>query len=622
MYPNRLILISLAVSSICTGCKFSSTTKSESKDASVNVHGYPSEDIKFIGLFDGSAQSEPPLLLRGDKERSMRAAGVMWWGEVFQKFVDRRKLPTLKSCGSVPDDPELLRPYYAFYRRTFGPPPIDFSDGSDPLAKQPDELKPDPLGKIVDAYSAGDCDTYAKTLLTTLQGWNNQRSLELPELYAVYVISKFKPLFSWSYAKIYAKGHGITVSDTLPDDIFLAKTTPSYSYNVEAAKVLSTRYSWAQLNMDTHSSYWNYFYGGIAAFHHDYPVVSGLIPVFGSVMAAGDAFITMVEGKNVAGQTVNRGWSFGVLSVNVALATLDAFMVKAAAIETLQAAKSSASQIVERLKPIQARLVKGETLTADEVAQIQKDLDQNLKVASGADRMKDVGELKGIYNGGGLYQPVYDILEVLPMGKQIRGKLISLFGGTPTKMLDAACGTGLVGQSAKEAFPGLIVDGLDQSAEMMQKAAGRKYGTLVQGDLTNIATWTDKFADGSYDVVTFNMASYFFDEATNTKILTGLTQKLKPGGRLVLSYISEGASETKFITELKNELKGIDAASTGITDQQKMNFLQANIDSANKGVFKYDEEAIRRIAGASGLVVDQTVDAYGGFARVVSLKKL
>jgi ADP-ribosyltransferase exoenzyme len=136
----------------------------------------------------------------------------------------------------------------------------------------------------------------------------------------------------------------------------------------------------------------NYFYGGIASFRHDYPVVSGLIPVFGSVMAAGDAFITMCEGKNADGQTVNRGWSLGVLSVNVALATLDAFMVKAAAIETMQVARSSASQIVERLKPIRARLAKGEALAAEEVTQIQKDIDQCLKSASGADHLQEIGK--------------------------------------------------------------------------------------------------------------------------------------------------------------------------------------------------------------------------------------
>jgi hypothetical protein len=163
MHNYEIALIAIASSLIFTGCKFVNLSKSTAKDTSLGVHGYPSEDIKFIGLFDGSAQSEPPLLLRGDKERSMRVAGVMWWGEVFQKFVDRRGQPSLKSCGSVPDDPEQLRPYYAFNRRTFGPPPIDFIDGSDPLAKEPDELKPDPLGKIVDAYSTGDCDAYAKT---------------------------------------------------------------------------------------------------------------------------------------------------------------------------------------------------------------------------------------------------------------------------------------------------------------------------------------------------------------------------------------------------------------------------------------------------------------------------
>ncbi len=84
----------------------------------------------------------------------------------------------------------------------------------------------------------------------------------------------------------------------------------------------------------------------------------------------------------------------------------------------------------------------------------------------------------------------------------------------------------------------------------------------------------------------------------------------------MVSFLDEAMDGEKFITLLKNELKGLD----GVADADKIKFLEANINSLKKWLNTYSANQVAEIAAQSGFrIVGEPEVAYGGAARVYHL---
>jgi demethylmenaquinone methyltransferase / 2-methoxy-6-polyprenyl-1,4-benzoquinol methylase len=100
------------------------------------------------------------------------------------------------------------------------------------------------------------------------------------------------------------------------------------------------------------------------------------------------------------------------------------------------------------------------------------------------------------------------------------------------RVLDVATGTGLVAQALARRY-GCTVVGLDQSAEMLERARARmerdprlaRLLTLVMGEAEHLP-----FADGEFDHLTFTYLLRYVDDPAAT--LRELARVVRPGGRV------------------------------------------------------------------------------------------
>lgn len=116
-------------------------------------------------------------------------------------------------------------------------------------------------------------------------------------------------------------------------------------------------------------------------------------------------------------------------------------------------------------------------------------------------------------------------------------KTLNTFAGdTSIRILDAGCGTGLVGQALRDLGYSAL-DALDYSKDMLGQAAQKNiYGQLIQADLSQPLS----IADNAYDaVVCTGTFTYGHVDATAFDELIRIT---KPEGHIVFT-IREGAYE-------------------------------------------------------------------------------
>jgi demethylmenaquinone methyltransferase / 2-methoxy-6-polyprenyl-1,4-benzoquinol methylase len=94
------------------------------------------------------------------------------------------------------------------------------------------------------------------------------------------------------------------------------------------------------------------------------------------------------------------------------------------------------------------------------------------------------------------------------------------------RVLDVATGTGLVASDLAERFDANVV-GLDQSAEMLRRAAARGIPNFVgiRGDGQRLP-----FADGAFDAVIHTYLLRYVDDPATT--LSELARVLRPGGQM------------------------------------------------------------------------------------------
>jgi demethylmenaquinone methyltransferase/2-methoxy-6-polyprenyl-1,4-benzoquinol methylase len=113
-----------------------------------------------------------------------------------------------------------------------------------------------------------------------------------------------------------------------------------------------------------------------------------------------------------------------------------------------------------------------------------------------------------------------------------RAAVEAVAAGSGDRVLDVACGTGLVGRALVERW-GCRVVGLDQSAAMLARAramvaADRRLAermTLVEGEAERLP-----FADREFDHLTYTYLLRYVDDPAAT--LRELARVVKPGGRI------------------------------------------------------------------------------------------
>ncbi|WP_330460723.1 class I SAM-dependent methyltransferase [Streptomyces sp. NBC_00820] len=98
--------------------------------------------------------------------------------------------------------------------------------------------------------------------------------------------------------------------------------------------------------------------------------------------------------------------------------------------------------------------------------------------------------------------------------------------GRPARLLDAACGTGIVTRRLAAARPGLRVTGTDLAPAMVRMAAARLPGAILRADSRRLP-----FADASFDAVTTVWLLHLLsDPADLHAVIAECARLLRPGG--------------------------------------------------------------------------------------------
>ncbi|HET8672643.1 MAG TPA: class I SAM-dependent methyltransferase [Thermoleophilaceae bacterium] len=111
-----------------------------------------------------------------------------------------------------------------------------------------------------------------------------------------------------------------------------------------------------------------------------------------------------------------------------------------------------------------------------------------------------------------------------------RAMVAAVRAGPDERVLDVACGTGLVSRALVRRY-GCRVVGLDQSEQMLDRARALTADTpgveLVQGEAEKLP-----FADGAFDSLTFTYLLRYVDDPGAT--MRELARVVRPGGRVAM----------------------------------------------------------------------------------------
>jgi ubiquinone/menaquinone biosynthesis C-methylase UbiE len=108
--------------------------------------------------------------------------------------------------------------------------------------------------------------------------------------------------------------------------------------------------------------------------------------------------------------------------------------------------------------------------------------------------------------------------------------------GRSPRVLDVACGTGVLLKWLVEQVPGVEAYGVDASADMLEQAGAalkdQPHTHLEQAEVGAGETAHLPYAPGTFDLITFTNAMHDLPEPAAT--LMGLKRLLAPGGQLVM----------------------------------------------------------------------------------------
>ncbi|MFO0873863.1 MAG: methyltransferase domain-containing protein [Phycisphaerales bacterium] len=148
----------------------------------------------------------------------------------------------------------------------------------------------------------------------------------------------------------------------------------------------------------------------------------------------------------------------------------------------------------------------------------------------------DYGALRRLYAD---YAPRYDRQFARYTATTLRRAIAALGDQPPGRLVDVACGTGVLAEQVRERWPGTPIVGVDLSPEMLAQAARRMPRTGTAS--TDGAVPTDWRAgpaeklpvgDGEADTLTCTNAFHLVQAPDDA--LAEFRRVLRPGGRLVL----------------------------------------------------------------------------------------
>ncbi|MFI5975586.1 class I SAM-dependent methyltransferase [Streptomyces sp. NPDC051452] len=117
--------------------------------------------------------------------------------------------------------------------------------------------------------------------------------------------------------------------------------------------------------------------------------------------------------------------------------------------------------------------------------------------------------------------------------------LLALIPDTPGRLLDIACGTGIVTRRLAAARPGLRVAGADLTPAMARTAAARLPGTVVRADSRRLP-----FRTGSADAVTTVWLLHLLHDTDDVRaVVAECARVLRPGGVYVTTVDKAAAHD-------------------------------------------------------------------------------
>jgi len=128
------------------------------------------------------------------------------------------------------------------------------------------------------------------------------------------------------------------------------------------------------------------------------------------------------------------------------------------------------------------------------------------------------------------------LAEVLAMIDEARLRRVPEQLGHPPRVLDVACGTGVLLRKLLERVPGAEVYGVDASADMLEQAhaalKNQPHVRLEQAEVGDGETANLPYAAQTFDLITCTNALH--DMPDPVAVLTGLGRLLAPEGQLVV----------------------------------------------------------------------------------------
>ncbi|HYD51939.1 MAG TPA: methyltransferase domain-containing protein [Gemmatimonadaceae bacterium] len=141
------------------------------------------------------------------------------------------------------------------------------------------------------------------------------------------------------------------------------------------------------------------------------------------------------------------------------------------------------------------------------------------------------------------YQPIFDLVK----DRHEVTRLLEILGlPAGARVLDCPCGQGRHAHLLAEA--GFDVDGLDYSAELLERARARGTGRTLRytrGDMRRLpARWTGRF-DAVLNL--FTSFGFFLDPRDDARVVGELARVLQPGGLLVWHGGSRDGVVSRFL---------------------------------------------------------------------------
>jgi SAM-dependent methyltransferase len=130
------------------------------------------------------------------------------------------------------------------------------------------------------------------------------------------------------------------------------------------------------------------------------------------------------------------------------------------------------------------------------------------------------------------------------VGPQTAAAILRNYVPTDSRILDAACGSGLTG-TALRTLGYEHIEGIDISAKLLQIAAGT--GAYERVQLVDMQTFPLPYGDAEFDAVNFIGALTYFE---TTEILRELCRIVRRGGHVVFSQREDIMRERNYETEL------------------------------------------------------------------------